>query len=221
LFSELCEEGIWMGEERQRIYYGVLARYHSHDARWFALFGFAPMIVGAIGMIGSSVTYFGLSFDIGSFFGLGPFVLTESMLMIPVIFIISMLFFAGGLEWYVLCRHCPCYEYSGKEHGNENRFYCLGNWGSPKLFKHKPGPISRGGQAVFILFSSFYVLSPIFYLVDRWEFVAIQLVMAISFFATLRHWACSQCPNFGCILNTVPDENRNQFLEAIARGEVY
>jgi len=166
-------------------------------------------------MIGSSVSYFGLSFDIGTFLGLSPFILTESMLMIPVIFIISMLFFAGGLEWYVLCRHCPCYEYSGKEHGKENRFYCLGNWGSPKLFKYKPGHISRVEQAIFLIFVAFYALSPIFYLIDRWEF------FALVFFVTLRHWGCSRCPNFGCVLNTVPEEKRMKFLEALEKGEIY
>lgn len=210
-----------MTEKKEKMYFDIVARYHFHDARWFMIIGFAPMIVGAVGMIGSSVSYFGLSFDIGSFFGFGPFILTESMIMIPVIFIISMLFFAGGLEWYVLCRHCPCYEYSGKEHGNENRFYCLANWASPKWFKYKPGKISRGGQFTFLFFSGFFVLAPIFYLIDRWEFVIIQLVLAITFFATLRQWGCSHCPNFGCILNTVPEENRKKFLEAMEQGKIY
>ncbi len=210
-----------MNENKERTYCGVVARYHFHDVRWFGIFGFAPMIVGIVGMIGSSVSYFGLSFDIGTFLGLSPFILTESILMIPVIFIISMLFFAGGLEWYVLCRHCPCYEYSGKEHGKENRFYCLGNWGSPKLFKYKPGHISRGGQAFFLIFVAFYILSPAFYLIDRWEFFVIQLVMALVFFVTLRQWGCSQCPNFGCVLNTVTEEKRVKFLEALEKGEIY
>jgi hypothetical protein len=210
-----------MSEEKQNVCCDVVTRYHFHDARWFAIIGFAPLIVGAVGMIGSTVSYFGLSFDIGTFVGLSPFILTESMLMIPIIFIVSMLFFAGGLEWYVLCRHCPCYEYSGKDHNNEKRFYCLGNWGSPKIFKYKPGRISRGGQATFLFFSGFYVLSPIFYLIDRWELVIIQLVMAITFFVTLHHWECSHCPNFGCILNAVPEENKKKFLEAMERGEIY
>jgi hypothetical protein len=210
-----------MSEEKQNVCCDVVTRYHFHDARWFAIIGFAPLIVGAVGMIGSTVSYFGLSFDIGTFFGLSPFVLTESMLMIPIIFIASMIFFAGGLEWYVLCRHCPCYEYSGKDHNNENRFYCLGNWGSPKIFKYKPGHISRGGQATFVFFSGFYVLSPIFYLIDRWELVIIQLVIAITFFVTLHHWGCSHCPNFGCILNAVPEEKRKKFLEAMERSEIY
>ncbi len=210
-----------MAEQKDKMYFDIVARYHFHDARWFMIIGFAPMIVGAVGMIGSSVSYFGLSFDIGSFFGLGSFVLTESMIMIPVIFIISMLFFAGGLEWYVLCRHCPCYEHSGKEHGNENRFYCLANWASPKWFKYKPGKISRAGQFTFLFFAGFFVLAPIFYLIDRWEFVIIQLVVAFTFFTTLRQWGCSHCPNFGCVLNTVPEENRKKFLEAMERGEIY
>jgi hypothetical protein len=210
-----------MNVEKQKICYDIIARYNFHDMRWFAILGFAPMIVGAVGMVGSTVSYFGLSFDIGTFLGFSPFVLTESMLMIPIIFIASMLFFAGGLEWYVLCRHCPCYEFSGKDHGNENRFYCLGNWGSPKIFKYKPGHISRTGQVTFVFFSCFYVLSPIFYLFDRWELVIIQIIMAITFFVTLHHWACSHCPNFGCILNAVPQDDREKFLQAIERGEIY
>jgi hypothetical protein len=208
-------------EEKSRIYCGVVSRYTSSDARWFATLGFAPMVVGLIGMFGSSISYFGWSFDIGAFFGFGSFVLGEGVLMFLVYSALSMLFFAGGIEWYVLCRHCPCYEHSGREHGNEGRFYCLANWGSPKIFKYKPGRISRLGQAAFLIGSGFFVLFPVAYLFDRWEFVLIQLVVAVSFMATLRHWGCSQCPNFGCVLNTVNHENRQAFTEALERGGVY
>lgn len=208
-------------DEKHRTYHGVVARYHWHDARWFATIGWAPFIIAFAGMVTSSVSYFGWSFDIGSFFGLSSFVLTEGMLMLPVYFILSMLFFAGGIEWYVLCRHCPCYEHSGKEHGKENRFYCLANWGSPKPFKYKPGHISRAGQATFLGFTLFFLLFPILYFLDRWEFVLFQLVMALSFMVTLRHWGCSQCPNFGCILNCVSEDKKEQFLKAMEEGEIY
>ena len=210
-----------MSEEKQKTYHGVVARYHFHDARWFAVIGWAPFIIAFAGMATSSISYLGLSFDIGLFLGLSSFVLTEGMLMFLLYFIISMLFFAGGIEWYVLCRHCPCYEHSGVEHGKENRFYCLGNWGSPKVFKYKPGHISRLGQGTFLVFVAFFLFFPIVYFLDRWEFVLFQLVMAASFIVTLRHWGCSQCPNFGCILNCVPEKNREEFLEALSRGEVY
>lgn len=210
-----------MNKEKQKVYHGVVARYHWHDARWFATIGFVPFVIAFIGMVTSSITYFGWSFDIGSFLGLGSFVLTEGMLMFPVHFILSMLFFAGGIEWYVLCRHCPCYEYSGKEHGKENRFYCLANWGSPKLFKYKPGHISRAGQATFLGFIAFFLLFPILYFLDRWEFVLFQLIVTISFVVTLRHWSCSQCPNFGCILNCVPEEKREKFLKSMEEGQIY
>ncbi len=209
-----------MNEEKQKVYHGVVARYHFHDARWFAVIGFAPYVIAFAGMITSSVNYFGWSFDIGSFLGLGSFVLTEGMLMFPVYFLISMLFFAG-IEWYVLCRHCPCYEHSGKERGNENRFYCLANWGSPKFFKYKPGHISRGGQAVFVAFVAFFLFFPILYYVDSWEFIFFQLLFAVIFYVSIRHWTCSSCPNFGCILNCVPEDKREAFLRAMESGEVY
>jgi hypothetical protein len=210
-----------VSEEKQKTYHGVVARYHFHDARWFAVIGWAPFIIAFAGMATSNISYLGLTFDIGSFLGLGSFVLTEGMLMIPLYFFVSMLFFVGGIEWYVLCRHCPCYEYSGREHGNEKRFYCLGNWGSPKPFKYKPGHISRAGQATFLGFVAFYLLFPMLYFLNRWEFLLFQVSFVVIFLVTLRHWACSSCPNFGCILNCVPEDQRQKFLEACERGEVY
>ncbi|MHA2027201.1 MAG: hypothetical protein ACW98U_14965 [Candidatus Thorarchaeota archaeon] len=210
-----------MTSDKQKLYYGITARYHWHDARWFATIGFAPFIIAFAGMVTTSISYIGWSFDIGLFFGVGSFVLTEGLLMFLVYFIVSMLFFAGGIEWYVLCRHCPCYEHSGAEHGNDGRFYCLANWGSPKLFKYKPGHISRLGQATFVGFVAFFLFFPLVYFLDRWEFFLFQIVMAVSFIVTLRHWGCSQCPNFGCILNSVPEERCERFLESISKGEIY
>jgi hypothetical protein len=143
------------------------------------------------------------------------------MIMIPIYFIVSMLFFAGGIEWWVLCRHCPCYEHSGCEHGNEGRFYCLANWGSPKLFKYSPTGISRPAKAVFLIWTGFYLLFPIVYLLDRWDFALALIVMAASFVITLRHWGCSQCPNFECALNCVSEEDREKFTELLNEGKVY
>ena len=202
-------------EEKQIIYHGVKARYSWGDTRHFALMGFAPTIVGAVGMITSEISYFGLSFTIGSF------TLTEGMIMIPVFFLFAMLFYAGGVEWYVLCRHCPCYEYSGKEHGNEGRFYCLANWGSPKPFNYKPGHISRGGQLVFLVWTALNMFLPVLYFWNRLDYIFMQVVIVAVLLGTLRHYACSTCPNFGCILNTVQEEKREKFLAAVAAGEVY
>lgn len=207
--------------ERQQWFFGVKARYSWLDARHFALIGWAPFIIGSLGMITSNISYFGFSFDIGVFFGLDSFVLTEAMIMIPVFILIGMIFFAGGIEWYVLCRHCPCYEYSGNEHGNKDRFYCLANWGSPKIFKYKPGHISRGAQAVFLIWAWLYAALPILYFWNRLEWVIAQIVIIGVLFITLRHYGCTSCPNFGCILNLVPQENREKFLEAMRAGEIY
>jgi hypothetical protein len=172
-------------------------------------------------MLSSGISYLGWSFDIGLLLGMDSIVLNESVLVIPVYLFLSMLFFAGGVEWYVLCRHCPCYEYSGCEHGNADRFYCLANWGSPKVFEYSPTVISRAGQAVFVVWVLFYLLFPIVYLWNRPDWVLVQILIAVNLAYTLRHWACSSCPNFGCILNSVPDSRQEAFLEALEAGAVY
>ncbi len=207
--------------DRQRIYCGIHARYGARDAKWFATISFSVMIVAYIGMITSSISYLGLSFDIGSLLGLGPFVLSESMLMIPVHLIISMVFF-GFVEWYVLCRHCPCYEHSGREHGNEGRFYCLANWGSPKLFKYEPSPVSSAGRAVFLLWGiGWAFLFPLVYLWDRMDWFLAYLLIVFAFVTTLRYIGCNSCPNFGCALNTVPKEKQEEFKKKLESGEIY
>jgi hypothetical protein len=210
-----------MNEVERKTCHGIVSQYHWYDARWFAIIGFAPYIIAFAGMTTTSVSYFGWSFDIGSFLGLGPFILSEGMLMFVVYFTITMLFFAGGIEWYVLCRHCPCYEHSGVAHENEGRFFCLANWGSPKLFKYKPGQISRVGQATFLIFVGFFLLFPIVYFIDRWEFVLFQLTFALIFTVTLRHWGCSSCPNFGCVLNCVDEKSKQRFLQDLQEDKIY
>jgi hypothetical protein len=209
-------------DSKQRIYCGIHARYGSKDARWFGTVSFVVMIVAYIGLWGSSISYLGLSFDIGAFLSLESFILTESMLMIPMHFIVAMIFFAGGIEWYVLCRHCPCYEHSGKEHGNEGRFYCLANWGSPKIFKYEPSPVSRAGQAVFLIWGiGFAFLFPLIYLIDRIGWALAYLLVAFAFLYTLRHFHCSTCPMFSCALNCVPEEKKEEFMEKLQSGEIY
>lgn len=188
--------------------------YNIDDAKWFATTSLGIMLISYIGMVNSGISYFGLSFDIGSFLGLGPLLLSESMIMIPVHFVISMLFFAGGIEWYVLCRHCPCYEHSGAEHDDKGKFYCLANWGSPKIFEYDPSPISARGKVVFLVWGiGFAFLFQVLYLWDRLDWLMAYLVLTAVFLVTLRHWACSSCPNITCVLNCVPEKNKVAFIE--------
>ncbi len=208
-------------DQQQSVYCGIHARYSSSDAKWFAIISFSVMILAYIGLAGSSISYFGFSFDLGGFLGLSQFILSESMIMIPLHFLIAMIFF-GGVEWYVLCRHCPCYEHSGKEHGNEGKFYCLANWGSPKLFKYNPTPVSSAGRLVFLIWGiGWAFLFPLIYLWDRLDWLLGYGLVTIAFLATLRHWGCSSCPNFGCALNCTPEKNREKFTKKLEAGEIY
>lgn len=209
------------GQHESNVIYGIHVRYHRNDARWFAIISLATMLISYIGMANSSISYFGFSSDIGSYLSLYPFIVSESMIMIPFHFLIAMMFFAG-VEWYVLCRHCPCYEYSGKEHRNEDKFYCLANWGSPKLFKYKSSSVSTTGRVVFLAWGiGFSFLFQTLYLWDRLDWLVAYLFIVFMFLATLRHWACSSCPNFGCVLNCVPEDDRKRFIEEMKSGKIY
>ena len=90
-----------------------------------------------------------------------------------------------------------------------------------RLFKYKPGHINRGAQLVFLIWAWLYAVLPILYFWNRFEWVIAQVVIVGVLFITLRHYGCTSCPNFGCILNIVPQENRDKFLEAMNAGEIY
>jgi hypothetical protein len=66
-----------------------------------------------------------------------------------------------------------------------------------------------------------YAALPILYFWNRLEWIIAQAVIMGVLFITLRHYGCTSCPNFGCILNLVPQENREKFLEAMKNGEIY
>ncbi|WP_455283871.1 hypothetical protein [[Eubacterium] cellulosolvens] len=189
---------------------GVRLRYDKSDLKWFMLFGWTPLLTGAIFMATSSISYLGLGFMIG------PLAINEGTIMILPLLALSMTFFVG-VEWYVLCRHCPIYQYSGQEHDNEKRFYCVGNWGSPKLFRYKPGKISWIEKVTFILWPTLSFCFPLLYVLDRFELILIQLLIVFVFWFTLNHWLCASCPNFGCILNHVPSDQRREFQETMTK----
>jgi hypothetical protein len=117
--------------------------------------------------------------------------------------------FFGFIEIRVMCSHCPHYA----EPGNSLR--CWANYGSPKLWTYRPGPMSIIEKVVF--FSGFVVVwgYPLLFLIlsGRLFFLLIYLIATAGFFMTLKTYLCSQCMNFACPLNSVIDENRQQFFE--------
>lgn len=137
--------------------------------------------------------------------GAGIYYISGWLLLIWVIFVIA---FFGFIEIRVLCSHCPHYAES------EKTLKCWANYGSPKLWKYRPGPITILEK--IILLGGFLIVwgYPLLFLVfGRQLFLLIvYLITTGGFFVTLKTFLCSQCMNFACPLNSVNKEIRGQFF---------
>lgn len=116
-------------------------------------------------------------------------------------------FFFGFVEIRVLCSHCPHYAEPG------SFLRCWANRGSPKLWKYRPGPLSRTER--FILFGGFAAIwgypFVILLLGKTWLLLIAFVLASVGFFVVLKRKFCSQCMNFACPLNGVSGEVRELF----------
>ena len=114
----------------------------------------------------------------------------------------------GFIEIRVMCSHCPHYAEEGAT------LKCWANHGSPKLWKYRPGPMSTTEKAVF--FGGFVVVwgYPLAFFVvsGLWFLLGLYVLLTAGFFVTLKMFLCTQCMNFACPLNGVPDPVRAAFF---------
>lgn len=116
--------------------------------------------------------------------------------------------FFGVVEIRVLCSHCPHYAEPGRS------LQCWANYGSPRLWRYRPGPLSTAETVV--LFGGFATLFgyPLVFLAigGSWLLLAIYLLLGGTVTLTMRRSFCSQCINLACPLNATPPEVRAAFL---------
>ncbi len=117
--------------------------------------------------------------------------------------------FFGLLEIRVMCSHCPHYAEEGKT------LSCWANHGSPKLWKYRPGPMSKAER--FLFFGGLVLIwglpSPFFVLTGSWLLLALYILTNTAFFVTLKIFFCSKCINFACPLNGVDQDGKKMFFE--------
>ncbi|MFZ0448212.1 MAG: hypothetical protein WAL98_03135 [Desulfatiglandaceae bacterium] len=127
-------------------------------------------------------------------------------LLVPWLVIIVAYF--GFVEIRVMCSHCPHYAEPGSS------LKCWANYGAPKLWKYRPGPMTLVEKIVF--FGGFVIIwgYPLFFLIMLFQlFLLVTYSITVAgFFMTLKRFFCSQCMNFACPLNGVEDLSREQFL---------
>lgn len=119
-----------------------------------------------------------------------------------------MIFFFSVWEIRILCSHCPYYAEEGRV------LHCIANYGSPKIWKYHPEPMSRSEKIQ--LFIGFVFLCgypfPFLILGEQYVLAFIALWGGVIFFWTLRKYTCSHCVNFSCPLNLVPRNVVDEFL---------
>jgi hypothetical protein len=123
--------------------------------------------------------------------------------------IVFLVAYFGFIEIRVMCSHCPHY-------GERERYLkCWANYGSPKPWKYRPGPMTIIEKAVF--FGGFAVVwgyPPLFIMITSQLFLLlVYVITTIGFFMTLKMFMCSKCMNFACPLNSVKEEVRVEFFD--------
>ncbi|MFO7841423.1 MAG: hypothetical protein R6V48_04615 [Fidelibacterota bacterium] len=131
----------------------------------------------------------------------------DPLLLIPWIMII--LFYFGFVEIRVLCSHCPHYA-----EPDTGILKCWANYGSPKCWKYRPGPLSLTEKTIFYLgFIVIFIYPVIFFILENsYILLGIYIVLIIILKLLLKRHYCSRCINFACPFNNVGKEVRNRFF---------
>lgn len=126
-----------------------------------------------------------------------------------LLWIVYSVFFFFVWEARVLCSHCPMW-------AEESRIlHCHANHGVIKIWKYRPGPMSRSERIQFAIGALFWIGFPFVFLFLGKEYllVLIGLITVVSSLFCLRRTACNRCINFSCPMNTVEKKLVDAYLE--------
>jgi len=162
----------------------INCHFYSGQLTRFLIFGMAIFIIGGVGV-----------------FLFSPWAL--------VVWLVCIISYFGLIEIRVMCSHCPHYAEPGLK-----SLKCWANYGSPKLWRYRPGPMSIAEKIVFFAGLIIIFLSPVVFilLVNNLLLLAIYVVILAAGTYSLRHFLCGQCMNFACPLNHVDQKLRDRFF---------
>lgn len=131
--------------------------------------------------------------------------------MFIIIWISMFIIYFGFVEIRVMCSHCPHYA-----EPNLKSLKCWANYGSPKLWKYRPGPMSTMEIIIFKAGALIIFVYPIPFLILKFSILSyillgIYSILIIVAYFLLKRYYCSHCINFACPLNNVEKEIREKF----------
>jgi len=111
-------------------------------------------------------------------------------------------------EARVLCSHCPYWAAEGRV------LRCHANYGVIKIWKYRPGPMSKWEKAQFVPGVALFVGFPLVLLLAGGEYVLALVALAGAVSASFNLWrhSCSRCVNFSCPANHVPKQLVDAYL---------
>lgn len=130
--------------------------------------------------------------------------LNHWLFLVP--WVASVLLYFGLVEIRVMCSHCPHYAES-----ETKTLKCWANYGSPKIWKYRPGPMSVAEKIVFFagLIVVFFYPTVIMLISAQYILTAIYLVYTSAAFYLMKRFMCTRCMNFACPLNAT-DKNAEE-----------
>lgn len=163
---------------------GLNCRFSWGDLLYFFVLFAPPAITAVAGMV------------LG---GYGPWLLAWAGYMI---------FFFFVWEARVLCSHCPFWAEDTRV------LHCLANHGVIKLWRYRPGPMSRSEGVQFLVGAGVLILFPFpFMLLGSQYVLALATLAGMTAFAfSLVKNICPRCINFSCPLNGVPKATVDAYL---------
>ncbi|MHA1272822.1 MAG: hypothetical protein ACTSVV_02120 [Promethearchaeota archaeon] len=135
----------------------------------------------------------------------------ELIIFLIALGIFAIIFFEFW-EIKILCSHCPFYAEKGKT------LHCYGNYGSLKVWKYNPVPMSKSEKVQliigFILFFSIMNLPAFFLFMNSyWIWGMLPITGFILFIIVIGKYHCPYCFNFSCPFNRMPKDIVNEFLK--------
>ena len=163
----------------------IHCHFNSNQAKKFLLSVIPAMLVGLIGIY------------------------LFSPLLVLIWLIICFLYF-GFIEIRVMCSHCPHYAET-----ETKTLKCWANYGSPKLWKYRPGPMSITEKIVFILGGLLIAIYPLFLIIlsQNYPILIVYLILTVVCFYYMRTYMCNHCINFACPANRVDKKIRDNFFD--------
>lgn len=158
--------------------------FRSQDLLRFLGIAFPPFIIGGIGIQR-----------------------INAWLVLPWLALVIAYF--GFIEIRVMCSHCPHYAEPGSK-----SLQCWANYGSPKLWKYSPGPMSWAEKLVFFSGLAIVAAYPLWFLIawGQWLLLALFLVAVAGMAFLMGRLMCARCMNFACPFNSVDQTARQAFF---------